>query len=74
MTYDHRTHSTQIEQLTKRAKEQARHIDTLNKTIVDQNKQLAALNSEMRSFDECKQKFDDNIMLIEPLSISISAI
>ena len=28
----------------------------------------------MRSFDGCKQKFDDNITLIEPLSTSISAI
>ena len=55
-------------------KEQARHIDMLNKIIVDQNKQLATLNSEMRSFDECKQKFYDNIMLIRPLSTSISAI
>ena len=74
MTYDHRTHNTQIEQLAETTKEQARHIDKLNKSIVDQNRQLTTLNSEMRSFDGWKQKFEDNITLIEPLSTSISAI
>ena len=73
MTYDHRTQSTQIEQLAETTKEQARHIDTLNQIIGDQERQLATLNSEMKSFEGYKQKFDNNTMLIKPLSTSISA-
>ena len=74
MTYDHRTKSTPIEQLTATAKEQARQIKTSNQIIGDQTRQLAILNSEMKNFEGYKQKFDDNTKLIEPLSTSISAI
>ena len=54
MTYNHRIQSTQIEQLTATPKEQAHQIDTSNQIIGDQKRQLAILNSKMKSFEGYK--------------------
>ena len=73
MTYNNRTQSTQIEQLQIKMTDQSRHIDTLTKTIADQNTQLSALNGKLDEFEECKQKYDTNIVLISPLSTSVTS-
>ena len=73
MTYDNHTQSTQIEQLQIKTTDQSHHIDTLTKIIADQNAQLLALNGKLKEFDKCKQTYEANIVLISPLSTSVTS-
>ena len=72
MAYDNCTQRTQIEQLQTKTTDQSRHIDILIKTIADQNTQLSALDGKLKEFYECKQTYDTNIVLISPLSTSVT--
>ena len=72
--YDNRTQGALIKELQSTTSDLLRHIGTLKDTIVYQNKQISNLRAQLKEFDKCKQKCENNIMLITPLSTSTASL